>query len=172
LRIRINVNEFSVNQLKPGQKVKITGSAFPDVILTGEIVAIDRQAQSTQGGVPAFSVEISVPTLSTKEQTVIHVGMSAKIEINIQGDTQMSLPLAAVIERNGAAYVKIKEAGVIKEKRVKTGQTTLDSIVIEEGLKPGDKIAMGGTSLLKNGSVITPKIVQWQLGDPETVATK
>ncbi|MNR56643.1 hypothetical protein D3C85_1772540 [compost metagenome] len=55
---------------------------------------------------------------------------------------------------------------------VKPGPAVKNGYIIEEGLKPGDKIAMGGTSLLKNGSVITPKVTQWQLGDSESAATK
>jgi len=55
---------------------------------------------------------------------------------------------------------------------VKPGPSYKDGYVVEDGLKAGDKIALGGTSLLKNGSVITPKITEWQPGQAETAPTK
>jgi len=55
---------------------------------------------------------------------------------------------------------------------IKTGPAYKNGYVIEEGLKSGDKVVMGGTSLLKNGSVITPKEIEWTPGQEEIVPTK
>jgi len=142
LRIHIAVNEFNVNQLKLGQKVQVTGTAFPDFTLDGEIAAIDHQAQASQGGVPMFPVEIAVAKLTSQQQAIIHVGMSAKVEVNMKGEDQITLPLTALFEKKGVAYVRTKDekTGKIKEVAVKTGQTTVDAVVIQEGLKPGDKV--------------------------------
>gem|GEM_PF-649114 len=141
-QLHISVNEFNVNQLKFGQKVVVTGMAFPEFILQGEIVGIDRQAQSSQGGVPMFPVDIVIKQLTPQEQSIIHVGMSAKVEINLEGEKQITLPLSAVYEKKGIAYVRVKEgkSGNIKEVAVKTGATTVGSVVIQEGLKAGDQV--------------------------------
>jgi membrane fusion protein (multidrug efflux system) len=47
---------------------------------------------------------------------------------------------------------------------IQPGPSFEDAYVVEEGLKPGEKIAFGGTSLLRNGTVITPKMVDWKPG--------
>jgi membrane fusion protein (multidrug efflux system) len=51
-------------------------------------------------------------------------------------------------------------------KIITTGPTYRDAYVVEDGLAAGDKIAFGGTQLLRNGSVITPKPIEWQPGVP------
>lgn len=142
LMVRVSVNEFNINQLKIGQKVQVTGSAFPDFVLQGEIAGIDKQAQSSTGGMPLFPIEVIVPKLLPNEQKIIHVGMSAKVEINIEGDPQVTVPITAIFEKNGQTFVTAKETktGKMHEVPVKTGQTTADSVVIESSLKPGDKI--------------------------------
>lgn len=142
LTIHINVNEFNINQLKIGQKVKVTGSAFADVVLMGKISGIDRQGQVGQGGIPTFPVDIIVPTLTAKQQADIHIGMSAKVEIDIDSEPVITVPLAAIIEKNGLTFVKVKNAkdSTINEVLVRTGQTTLDSVVIESNLHAGDRI--------------------------------
>jgi membrane fusion protein (multidrug efflux system) len=51
-------------------------------------------------------------------------------------------------------------------KIIATGPMYKDAYVVEDGLAAGDKIAFGGTQLLRNGSVITPKLTDWQPGMP------
>lgn len=140
LAIHINVNEFNINQLKIGQKVSVTGTAFPEFELQGVVSGIDRQGQIAQGGVPVFPVEVIVPKLSVEQQKIIHIGMSAKVAIQIEGAKVMTVPIAAVIEKNGSSYVRVKLGSKIKEVLVKTGQTTADEVVIESNLKSGDQV--------------------------------
>jgi len=144
LMIHINVSEFNVNQLKVGQKVQVTGAAFPDFTLQGEISAINRQGEPSQGGLPTFPVEIVVPKLAAEAQAVIHMGMSAKVAIEIGGAAKITVPIQAVIQKNGETYVNVKDekTGKIHEIPVKTGQTTQDSVVIESNLAPGEKIVI------------------------------
>lgn len=143
LTIRVNVNEFNINQLKTGQKVKVTGAAFPDFILEGHISGIDKQAQSSQGGLPTFPIEIVVPKLTAEQQSIIHPGMSAKVQIDIEGPAAITVPIAAIIEKNGHSYVKVQVSrNKTKEVAVKTGQTTEDSVVIQSSLKEGDKVVI------------------------------
>lgn len=144
LSARIKVNELTVNQLKVGQKVKITGIAFPDHTLAGEIKRVDRQGEVSPGGLPTFAVQVIVPNLSKDQQKEIHVGMSAKVEINIESEAQILVPFAAISERNGQAYVKIQDekSKKIREVWVKTGKTTVDSVVILAGLNAGDNVVL------------------------------
>lgn len=142
LSVRIKVNELTINQMKPGQKVRITGIAFPDYSLNGEVERVDRQGEQSSGGIPNFSVEIAVKKLSLAEQQAIHVGMSAKVEIVIEEEPKIMVPVSAVYEKNGESYVDVYDSQS-KEKRaqlVKTGKTTIDSVAILSGLKTGDSI--------------------------------
>lgn len=142
ISVRIKVNELTVNQLKIGQKVKITGIAFPDYTLDGEINRIDKQGDSASGGLPTFSVEVIVAKLTADQQKEIHVGMSAKVEINIEEAAQITIPIAAIREKNGVSFVKVYDAlsRKLTDAPVKTGKTTMDSVAILSGLKVGDTI--------------------------------
>ena len=144
LTIHINVNEFNVNQLKVGQKVSVTGTAFPQFTLDGKIASVDRQGQVSQGSVSLFPVEVIVPNLTAEQQAVIHMGMSAKVEIMISTEPVISVPIAAVFEKNGISYVKMKKNFKTEDVQVKTGQTTENSVVIETNVKPGDKLVIAG----------------------------
>lgn len=144
MSIKIKVNELTINQLQIGQKVKVTGVAFPEYILAGEITRIDKQGESSNAGMPTFSVVVAVPTLSVAEQNDIHIGMSAKVEIDIENQPQVTVPITAVTEKNGAAYLQIYDPKkkVVREVPVKTGQTTADAVAILSKLKPGEQIVI------------------------------
>jgi membrane fusion protein (multidrug efflux system) len=58
------------------------------------------------------------------------------------------------------------DSNKVQMKIIKTGSTYMDAYIVEEGLTAGDKIAFGGTQLLKNGTIITPKQTNWQPGMP------
>ena len=144
ISVKINVNELTVNQLNVGQDVTITGIAFPEAILHGKISRVDRQGENTTSGIPSFEVEVSVPHLTTAQRRNIHVGMSAKVEINLNEEPRIMIPIAAILEKNGESYVKAydKQSGKINEVMVQTGKSTPDSVAILSGLKPGDKIVI------------------------------
>lgn len=144
ISVRISVNELTVNQLRVGQTVTITGIAFPDHVLHGMISRVDRQGESTNSGIPSFDVEVSVPHLSASERRDIHVGMSAKVEINLSDDPRIMIPVAAIEEKNGASFVKAfdRKSGKIKEVMVQTGKSTPDQVAILSGLRAGDKVVI------------------------------
>jgi len=140
LSVRIKVNELTVNELKVGQNVTITGIAFPEYTLSGKLNRIDRQGEPSNGGVPIFMAEVVVPQLTLAQQKIIHAGMTAKVEINIDNDAQIMIPISAIIEKNGESYVQLLNGKIKKEVLVKTGKTTSDAIAILSGLKIGDHI--------------------------------
>ncbi len=144
--IRINVSEFNINQLKIGQAVQVTGAAFPNFILHGVVAGLNRQGQTTQGGLPTFPVEISVNNLTSAQKAVIHMGMSAKVAISLGDDAKIAVPIQAVFQKNGQAYVKVQDdkTGKLREVAVQTGSTTLDSVVVESNLAAGEKVVVPG----------------------------
>jgi HlyD family secretion protein len=142
--VQIKINELAVNQIKIGQAVKVTGIAFPEYVLDGKITRIDKQGEASNGGLPSFTAEVIVPKLTAKQKQDIHVGMSAKVEINIVDESQIMVPIKAIVEKQGASYVKLYDAKLkqIKEKLVQTGKTSNNSVTILSELKNGDQIVL------------------------------
>ncbi|CAA9195114.1 efflux RND transporter periplasmic adaptor subunit [Flavobacterium collinsii] len=140
------------------------GSVYPE---TGKVSFADRQIDPSTGAI-TFEAAFANP------DKLLRPGQYVKIALltDVRKDA-IVIPQRAVIEVQGIfqVYVLGKD-NKVNMQIVKPGPAVKDGYVIEDGLKPGDKIAMGGTSLLKNGSVITPKVIQWQLGQTETAATK
>lgn len=143
LTVHIDVNEFNINQLKVGQTVYVSGNAFSST-LQGKIIALNPQGQLNQNGIPTFPVEVMVPHLTAEQKASIHVGMSAKVAIEINSHPAITVPIEAVLTKKGQFYVRMIDphTGKIRLQIVKTGATTSDAVVIESGLVAGDKIVV------------------------------
>lgn len=144
LKVNIKVNELVVNQLQVGQKVRITGIAFPDQELLGEVYEVNRQGDISANGTPTFSVDVIVSKLTPIQRKEIHVGMSAKVAITIQEKSNILIPLKAVSDNNGISVVNVYDAKTktSKQRVINIGKTTMDSAMVLAGLKSGELLVI------------------------------
>ena len=142
LSIAIKVSEIDINQIKLGQKAIITGPGFPEFKLEGVVDFIDSQGTSESSAVPTFPVRIVIENLTPKQRDIIRIGMSAKVEIQLEKSAQIQIPIMAVFQENGIDKVNVREksSGETNSVSIIVGKTTIDKITIEKGLKSGDII--------------------------------
>lgn len=167
LRIYREVNKKNSPLKGAGQSISIKlsdGSLYPQ---TGKISFADRQIDPTTGAI-TFEASFPNPDKLLRPGQYVKVGLVTDVRTNA-----FLIPQRSVIEMQGIYQVYVLgDSSKVHMQIVKSGPAYKDGYVIEDGLKTGDKIAMGGTSLLRNGSVITPKLIQWQPGQQETAPTK
>ncbi|WP_264565959.1 efflux RND transporter periplasmic adaptor subunit [Flavobacterium sp. N3904] len=129
------------------------GSVYPQA---GKISFADRQIDPTTG---AVTFEASFPN----PDRLIRPGQYVKILLvtDIRKNA-LIIPQRAVIEMQGISQVYVLDKdNKVQMKIIQIGPSYKDGYIVTDGLTAEDKIALGGTSLLKSGSVITPKITEW-----------
>lgn len=148
LSVTTQVGELNVTKLKPGQKVLITSYAFPGLLLQGKINSVSSQATpSTDGGQPSFEVRVATEKLSPDQRDKVRLGMTANLEVQVfSAPRALVVPIEAVHPLGGGRYgVTLLEAGgQTRQVPVQTGLTTVTSVEITKGLKPGDKVVVPG----------------------------
>ena len=142
ISVEIDVPEVDIDKIRPGMIASISGVAFGKHELKGELVAVNAQASnSSSGGLPSFTAVVEVKNLTPEEQPWIKVGMSAAIQLNVDSDNQLLIPMAAVKREKGAIIVNVQLAKGGREKRIiTTGAAQADSVVVETGLRSGDVV--------------------------------
>lgn len=167
LRIFREINKKDSSLKGAGQSVSLKlsdGSMYPQ---TGKVSFADRQVDPTTGAM-TFEAAFPNPDKLLRPGQYVKIGVVTDVR-----KEALVIPQRAVIEMQGIYQVYVLgDSSKVHMQIVKPGPSYKDGYVVEEGLKSGDKIALGGTSLLKNGSVITPKITEWQPGQTETAPTK
>ena len=164
LRIFRELAKKNSNLKGAGQSITILlsdGSLYPQ---KGKISFADRQIDPTTGAV-TFEAGFSNP------DRLIRPGQYVKILVttDVRKDA-LIIPQRSVIEMQGISQVYVLgNDNKVEMKAVQIGPAFKDSYIVLDGLTPNDKVALGGTSLLKSGSVITPKIKEWTPGQSQAV---
>lgn len=142
ISVEIDVPEIDIDKIRPGMDATISGVAFGKHQLKGKLVAVNAQASNTSNaGLPSFTAVVEVSSLTPEQQSWIKVGMSASIELNVESNNQLLVPIAAVKREKGNSIVQVQLAqGSIQKRIITTGTAQADTVVVESGLKSGDVV--------------------------------
>jgi len=159
LRIYKEVTSENSKLKGAGKSIKLVlsdGTVYP---IEGQLSFVDRQIDPLTG---ALTFEAAFPN----PDKLLRPGQYVKVKVVTDvRPGALVIPQRAVIEMQGIQQVYVLgDSSKVNLQIIKAGPTFEDAYVVESGLKPGDKIAFGGTQLLRNGTVITPKMVDWQPG--------
>lgn len=133
---------------------------------TGTLSFADRQIDPSTG---AMTFEAAFPN----PDRLLRPGQYVKIMVVTDvRQNALLVPQRAVIEMQGISQVYlVGEDNKVQLKIIQTGPTYKDAYIVEDGLAATDKIAFGGTQLLRNGTLISPKATDWKPGMPGNKAT-
>lgn len=145
IRVDIDVPEIDIGKIHPGLKAYVTGVALGQTRLEGRLVAVNAQAfSSSANALPSFSAVIEVKNLDKKMQNLVKIGMSASIELIIDEGEHLRIPIAAVKTVKGQSLVQLEDsAGQRMLRQIKTGASSVDSVMVESGLREGDVLVYG-----------------------------
>jgi RND family efflux transporter MFP subunit len=127
-----------------------------------------------QGGEIAGKVRMVAPTLSADTRTALvyvdlphgslaKAGMYAEGRLELGQREALTLPISAVVLRDGMNYVfEIGQGNLIDQRQVKTGRREGDRVEIVSGLSPQARIAATGGAFLNQGDRVNvvPDVLQ------------
>ena len=142
------IDEVDVVKVKPGQPVRVSGDAFPDLVFEGRIEHISLESRSKAGArVPEFDVTAAIEHLDEAHLARLRLGMSANVTVVVRDEpAALLLPLDAV--RGGTGNYRVllrdKDGGAPREVPVEVGETTLYEVEVVHGLEAGDEVIVAG----------------------------
>ena len=162
LRIFREITKENSSLIGAGKSVSLVlsdGSIYPQ---TGKISFADRQIDPTTGAV-TFEAAFANPDRLIRPGQFVKILVVTDIRKNA-----LIIPQRSVIEMQGIYQVYVLgDNNKVEMKIIQIGPAYKDSYIVTEGLTANDKIALGGTSLLKSGSIINPKVKEWNPGKTE-----
>ncbi len=151
LKVIADVPEKDVPFLEIGQSVEIIPAA------------INTQSAASIPGVIEYIAFSANPTTRTYRTKIVIDNGSAKLRpgmivraefIRQRLDQVISIPLFAVMDREGEKIVFLAENGVAKKVKVVTGSSVGQRIVIKQGLSANQTLIVKGQQLLADGTRI------------------
>ena len=139
MKVAVKIDEIDISKLALHQNAEITLDAVSDTLFTGSVKTIASLANRdnrTQKNV--FDVEIYLNEFDER----LKPGMTAHCRIIIDEiEDVISVPIDAVITEEERIIIYDADGAPVE---IKTGLANSNFIIIEEGLKAGDKIQLQG----------------------------
>ncbi len=144
-----DVDETDIGRVKLGQEAEVALDAFPERSIKGRVIEVGYLARQTEAGGTALPVKIS---LNETKGIDVRKDMNADVNIVVSvKENVLSIPLEAVIEKEGRDVVYVIEKGRARARRVRLGLATDEAFEIVSGLKRGETVAVKNVERLREG---------------------
>ena len=148
LRIRIDIPEQAIPEVRVGQSVSITTSAWPDKNFAGRVARIAPNVSATSR---TLTVEAEIENSSG----ALKPGQFATVRIlQERSEPAVLIPARAVVTEAGVSRVYVIKDGHAEQRLVQTGQTEGDLIEIKSGVTADEQVATSNLEQLSDGIAV------------------
>ncbi len=148
LRIRIDIPEQAIPEVKIGQSVSVTTSAWPDKSFSGRIARLSPN-------VTASSRTLTVEAEIGNSSGVLKPGQFATVRI-LQSRSQPAVlvPTRAVRTESGVSRVFVIKDGHAQQRLVQLGQTEGDLVEVKGNVAADEQVATSNVDQLSDGVAV------------------
>ena len=159
IKFTVDIPESLISYIPHVTKVWVEYDAFPGRKISAKIKEVGTEASETTRTYPVTLI------MDQPKDIKILPGMSGKVSgeadlPDMDGREGIEVPIAAVFtpdtEMQNYVWVVDEASKTVHRKKVKTGELTLDGIMVIEGLKQGEWVVTAGVHLLKEGQKVRP----------------
>jgi multidrug efflux pump subunit AcrA (membrane-fusion protein) len=148
LRVRIDVPEQAIPEVRVGQSVSATTSAWPDRNFSGRVARIAPN-------VSAQSRTLTVEAEIDNSSGALKPGQFATVRIlQERAVPAVLIPARAVVSEAGVSRVFVIKDGHAEQRLVQTGQTEGDLIEIKQGVSADEQVATSNQQQLSDGIAV------------------
>ncbi len=159
MEVITSINEVDVAKVAPEQKAKIVLDAFPEREFSGKITEVSNLARTDEESVGEVKV-FDVVILIEGQDAILKPGMTVSATIEIETVPEaLSIPIDAVFS-DGGKHIVYRLEGSYKPVEVKLGVRNTNFVVIEEGLKRGDRVCLIDPTKPYDKSLLTEPSVE------------
>lgn len=148
LKLKINVDEKNIGQVKLGQSIKVGSAVLPDKVFYGVVTFIAPKADESLN----FPVELEIKNSSAND---LKAGMYGTAYFGgEQLSTLLVVPRNAFVGSVSSNQIFVIEGGKAVLKNVVAGRSFGDEVEIVSGLAQGAKVITSGQINLLNGTPV------------------
>jgi HlyD family secretion protein len=144
--IDTEVNEIDIGKVEVGGYVEVRLDAYPGTIFHGKVLKIGSLAKFKQSrtgtatGIKVFDIMVKIEEKDPR----LKPGLTATLDIIVdRQEDVISVPLPAIVSRKGEHVVFVSNGGKIEARKVVLGLSNEQSVIVKEGLRPGEQLILG-----------------------------
>jgi RND family efflux transporter MFP subunit len=148
LRVRIDVPEQAIPQIRVGESVSVAVSGYPDRSFSGHVARVSPSVTATSR---TLTVEADVDNPNAE----LKPGQFATVRILLpQSAPAQLVPQRALRTISGATYIFVIKNGFVQQRLVQTGQTEGDLVELKSGIAADEIVATSNVDQLSDGSAV------------------
>lgn len=151
LKALVEVPEKDVPYLQLGQPVQVVPASIDGAVwpsLPGEVIHVAYKADPMTR---TFVAKVAVDNPDGR----LRPGMILRVVLARRSHSQViTVPLAAVMEREGGKVVLVEQDGVARLRVVTPGPVVGDRLLIRDGLVAGERLIVRGQQLVADGAKV------------------
>lgn len=147
LRLEFMVPEANLAGVNTGANVLFSVAAYPDKQFQGTV-------RHVSGAVRATTRDLVAEAVVPNTDRLLRAGMFTEVELTTGSRMLPSVPLAAVFERLEKKRVYVVKDGRLEERVLQDGPVIDGRLSVENGVKNGEKVAIGDLTKLTNGQTV------------------
>jgi multidrug efflux pump subunit AcrA (membrane-fusion protein) len=148
LRVRIDVPEQAIPQIRVSESVSVSVAAYPDRNFSGRVARVSPSVNSASR---TLTVEADVQNPNAE----LKPGQFATVRVLLpQSEAAVLVPQRALRTISGSTYVYVLKNGFAQQRLVQTGQTEGDLIEIKSGVSADEIVAISNVDQLGDGVAV------------------
>jgi HlyD family secretion protein len=141
------VNEIDLRKVEIGAPAQVTLEAFPGIAVQGKVrrVGTIARIKSPKSAAPVkvFDVVVQVEGRDPR----LRPGLTAMVDIIVdQQPDAITVPLSAVLAREGQTVAFVANGAGLEERKVVLGSSNDEAVVVTEGLRSGERVVVDATA--------------------------
>jgi RND family efflux transporter MFP subunit len=149
LEVRVRVDEEAASGLRVGQEAVVTAEGAPEREFLGEMTAMGAVAREVDfwddaNAIPGQRVFDVTVKVHEPDLALLRPGATAEVQFVAERMEQaIYVPVEAVFEKPEGQVAYVRRGDRFAARKVKTGQRNDEAVVVLEGLKAGERVALG-----------------------------
>ncbi|HXM51229.1 MAG TPA: efflux RND transporter periplasmic adaptor subunit, partial [Pyrinomonadaceae bacterium] len=149
LRVRIDVPEQAIPQVRTGESVSVSVSGYPDRNFAGHVARVSPNV-TTASRTLTVEADVENPKAELKP------GQFATVRILLpQSAPAVLVPQRALRTISGSTYVFVIKNGHAEQRLVQSGQTEGDLVELKSGVAADEIVATSNVDQLSDGAAVT-----------------
>ena len=147
MQVKVGVHESMVDRVHVGMEAQVT---LANYVLEGKVSSVASVAQPAgwwTGNVVKYDVIVEIPSMDD-----LKPGMTAQVDLLLASyEDVVVVPVASVVETEDGCFCWVKRGDKFVRKAIILGDGDDVFLVVENGLGPGDEVALSPQTVMAEG---------------------
>ena len=147
IKVDFAVPDVYVGELREGQIVKATTTAYTGRSFDGRVVSVDSRID------PATR-SVTVRAVVPNRDAALKPGMFLTVQLASEQRQALIIPEEALVPEQARQFVYVVADGRVTKREVQIGRREPGRVEIAQGLKEGERVVTEGTLKLREGAPV------------------